>query len=166
MIEEGKAAPDFALADAEGRTVRLADFRGQTVVLYFYPKDDTPGCTTEACGFRDDFSRFRARGAVILGVSPDPPESHAKFARKYGLPFPLLADPDHRVAEAYGVWKQKSLYGRTSWGIERTTVVIDPQGRIRRIFPRVRPAGHSAEVFAAVEALSGSERRPRPVDGR
>lgn len=152
MIEEGKPAPEFALPDAQGKMVRLSDFVGKTVVLYFYPKDDTPGCTTEACEFRDDYAVFGKRDVVILGVSPDTSASHARFATKYELPFPLLADPDHAVAEAYGVWKQKSAYGRLFRGIERTTVVIDPSGRIRRIFRRVRPRGHSAAVLEALTA--------------
>lgn len=150
MIEEGKPAPDFALPDAQGRTVALSDYRGQTVVLYFYPKDDTPGCTTEACEFRDDYAMFGKRDLVILGVSPDSSASHARFAAKYDLPFPLLADTDHAVADVYGVWKEKSAYGKTFWGVERTTVVIDPSGRIRRIFRRVRPHGHSTEVLEAL----------------
>ncbi len=154
MIEEGGPAPDFALTDGQGRTVRLSDFRGSTVVLYFYPKDDTPGCTTEACEFRDDYARFRQSNVAVLGVSPDTAASHARFTAKYALPFPLLADPDHAVAEAYGVWKEKSAYGKTFWGIERTTVLIDPSGHIQRIFRRVRPAGHSAEVQAALAASS------------
>ncbi|MBI3975764.1 MAG: thioredoxin-dependent thiol peroxidase [Armatimonadetes bacterium] len=152
MIEEGKAAPEFALADAGGRTVRLSNFRGKTVVLYFYPKDDTPGCTTEACAFRDDHAAYGDRDAVIIGISPDDVASHAKFAEKYDLPFLLLADPNHAVAEAYGVWKEKVNYGKTYWGIERTTVVIDPRGRIRRIFRRVKPAGHSREILEALAA--------------
>ena len=158
MMEEGKPAPDFALPDAQGRTVTLSGFRGQTVVLYFYPKDDTPGCTTEACEFRDDYAVFGTRDVVILGVSPDSSASHARFAAKYDLPFPLLADTDHAVGEAYGVWKEKSAYGKTFWGIERTTMVIDPSGRIRRIFRRVRPRGHSTEVQ---EALADSSLHSR-----
>jgi peroxiredoxin Q/BCP len=150
MIEEGKMAPDFARPDAQGKTVRLSGFRGKIVVLYFYPKDDTLGCTTEACEFRDDYAIFGKRDVAIVGVSPDTSASHARFATKYGLPFPLLADPDHTVAEAYGVWKQKSAYGRIFRGIERTTVVIDPAGRVQRIFRRVRARGHSAEVLGAL----------------
>ncbi len=152
MVEEGQLAPDFALPDEAGHTVRLSDFRGKTVVLYFYPKDNTPGCTTEACEFRDDYALFGKRDVAILGVSPDSTASHARFATKYGLPFPLLADPDRAVAKAYGVWKERSAYGKLFWGIERTTVVIDPSGRIRRIFRRVRPRGHSAEVLEALSA--------------
>jgi len=150
MVEEGRPAPDFTLRDARGRPVRLRDFRGRSVVLYFYPKDNTAGCTTEACGFRDDHNAYAERNAVIIGISPDDTASHARFSEKYGLPFILLADPDHKVADAYGVWKKKHNYGRTYWGIERTTFLIDPQGRVSRIFRRVRPAGHSAEVLAAL----------------
>ncbi len=153
MVEEGMRAPDFALPGASGRTVRLHDFRGRSVVLYFYPKDDTPGCTTEACAFRDDHATFVTRNAVVIGVSPDDPRSHARFAEKYGLPFTLLADPDHIVAEHYGVWKEKERYGRRYWGVERTTFLIDAQGGIARIFRRVRPDGHSREVLQALEAL-------------
>src|SRR3972149_5257799 len=156
MVEEDRPAPDFALQDAPGRTVRLRDFRGKRIVLYFYPKDDTPGCTTEACGFRDDYAAYAERDAVITGVSPDGPAAHAKFAQKYDLPFILLADPDHAVAEAYGVWKEKQQFGRPYWGIERTTFVIDPRGRIDRIFRRVRPDGHSREVLEALGALAAS----------
>ncbi|MGH2626495.1 MAG: thioredoxin-dependent thiol peroxidase [Anaerolineales bacterium] len=152
MVEEGQFAPDFALPDGAGNTVRLSDFRGKTVVLYFYPKDDTPGCTTEACEFRDDYALFGKRDVAILGVSPDSTASHARFSTKYGLPFPLLADPDRAVAKAYGVWNERSAYGKVFWGIQRTTVVIDPSGRIRRIFRRVRPRGHSAEVLEALSA--------------
>ncbi len=167
MIEEGKPAPDFALPDAQGRIVTLSGFRGQTVVLYFYPKDDTPGCTTEACEFRDDYAVFGERNVVILGVSPDSSASHARFAAKYDLPFPLLADPDHAVADAYGVWKEKSAYGKTFWGIERTTVVIDSSGRIRRIFRPVRPRGHSTEVQEALADSSPTlKRRSAPPGGR
>jgi len=150
MLKEGDPAPDFELPADDGSVVRLSDLRGRKVVLYFYPKDDTPGCTREACEFRDRFADLEAAGAVVLGVSPDPVRSHEKFRTKYGLPFRLLADTDHRVAEAYGVWKPKPLYGRIVPGIERTTFVIDEEGRIARIFPKVKPAGHAAEVLAAL----------------
>jgi len=152
MLKEGELAPDFALPDAAGRTVRLSDFRGQTVILYFYPRDETPGCTTEACGFRDDHAALTGHGAVIIGVSPDSPAAHARFARKHNLPFILLADTEHTAAGAYGVWKEKKRYGRTFWGVERTTFLIDRQGRIARIFRNVRPAGHSRQVLAVLEA--------------
>lgn len=148
MLQESDRAPDFELRAADGSTVRLSDLRGRTVVLYFYPRADTPGCTTEACEFRDSAADLGEAGAVVLGVSPDEVEAVRKFSQKYSLNFPLLADPDHRVAEAYGVWKEKSRYGRKSWGVERTTFVIGPDGSIQRIYGRVRPEGHAAEVLA------------------
>ncbi|HEX7090983.1 MAG TPA: thioredoxin-dependent thiol peroxidase [Longimicrobiales bacterium] len=150
MLEPNDVAPDFELQADDGSTVRLSDLRGRKVVLYFYPKDDTPGCTTEACEFRDRRKDIGANGAVVLGVSPDSVESHRRFKEKYGLDFPLLADTDHRVAEAYGVWQQKSMYGRTYWGVARTTFLIDEEGRIARVFEKVKPAGHAAEVLEAV----------------
>src|SRR5919204_3935560 len=130
MVEEGKPAPDFELTSDSGDRVKLSDLHGKPVVLYFYPKDDTPGCTTQACGIRDVYSDFRERGAVVLGVSPDDEASHAKFKEKYSLPFTLLADPDHEVAEEYGVWVEKTNYGKKSMGIERSTVVIDAEGNV------------------------------------
>lgn len=153
MPEIGTAAPAFTLDTDTGDRLALKDLRGRPVVLYFYPKDDTSGCTTEACGFRDAFPRFRKSKAVILGVSPDSVKSHQKFKAKYDLPFTLLADPDHAVAERYGVWKEKSMYGRTYMGVERTTFVIDPAGRIARIFHKVKPAGHAEEIEAALGEL-------------
>jgi peroxiredoxin Q/BCP len=150
MLEVGRPAPDFALKDASGTIVRLADLRGRKVVLYFYPKDMTPGCTREACDFRDRHAMLQAAGAVLLGVSPDSERSHARFAQKHGLPFPLLADPGGAVAAAYGVWKEKTLYGRTYMGVERTTVLIDEEGRLARVWPKVRVAGHAGEVLAAL----------------
>jgi thioredoxin-dependent peroxiredoxin len=152
MLTEGQPAPDFSLRDAAGNTVRLADLRGKKVVLYFYPKDDTPGCTKEACGFRDQYARFEDRGVVVLGVSPDDEASHTSFATKFGLPFRLLADPEGRVADAYGVWKEKNNYGRTYMGVERTTFLIDEQGKIAKIYPRVQVDGHIDEVLAALGA--------------
>jgi peroxiredoxin Q/BCP len=151
MLQEGTVAPDFTLESAGGGSVTLSDYRGQTVVLYFYPKDDTPGCTTEACNFRDDYSDILAAGAVVLGVSPDSIKSHDKFALKYELPFPLLSDPDHQVAETYGAWGEKKMYGRTFMGIIRSTYVIDEKGVIIKIFPRVRPKNHSQEVLAVLK---------------
>lgn len=148
----GDEAPDFALPDADGNTVRLSDYRGRKVVLYFYPKDDTPGCTQEACSFRDNLARLTSAGAVVLGVSPDTPKSHRKFADKYGLPFPLLSDVGASVAQTYGVWVKKNRYGREYMGIERTTFVIDEAGRIHRVFPKVKVAGHVEEVLAALGA--------------
>jgi peroxiredoxin Q/BCP len=152
MLREGQPAPDFSLRDAEGNSVRLADLRGKKVVLYFYPKDDTPGCTKEACSFRDQYSRFDDRGVVILGVSPDDEASHATFAARYSLPFRLLADPGAQVATAYGVWKEKNNYGKTSMGVERTTFLIDEQGNVRKIYPKVQVDGHIEEVLAEIGA--------------
>ncbi|MGE0351885.1 MAG: thioredoxin-dependent thiol peroxidase [Gemmatimonadales bacterium] len=146
----GGKAPPFRLESDTGEKVALKDLTGQPVVLYFYPKDDTSGCTAEACGFRDAWDEVKAAGAVVLGVSPDGVESHRKFRGKYGLPFPLLADPDHAVAEAYGVWGEKSMYGRKYFGILRTTFVIDPSGRIMKVFEKVKPKGHAAEVLAVL----------------
>jgi peroxiredoxin Q/BCP len=147
-------APDFTLATDAGEPLTLSALRGRPVVLYFYPKDDTSGCTTEACEFRDLFPRFDAAGAAVLGVSPDPVRSHAKFKAKYALPFTLLADTEHAVAEAYGVWVQKSMYGRTYMGVERTTFVLDAAGRVARVFARVKPAGHAEAVAAALAELA------------
>jgi thioredoxin-dependent peroxiredoxin len=152
MIEVGQKAPDFSLADQAGRPVTLSGFSGSPIVLYFYPKDDTPGCTKEACAFRDAFAEYRDRGAVILGVSPGDLSSHARFANKFNLPFTLIADPDHTLCETYGVWKEKNMYGRKSMGVERTTFVIDARGIVRKIFPRVRVDGHSDAVIAALDA--------------
>jgi peroxiredoxin Q/BCP len=150
MPNEGEPAPDFRLPADDGKTYALKDLRGKKVVLYFYPKDDTPGCTKEACSFRDNLSRVRSKGAIVLGVSKDDLESHAKFREKYSLSFPLLSDPEGKVLNAYGVWKEKSLYGRTFMGIERTTFVIDEGGRIQKVFPRVKVDGHVDEVLAAL----------------
>ena len=150
MLKPNDIAPDFELQADDGSTVRLSDFRGRKLVLFFYPKDDTPGCTIEACEFRDRNQDLAASGAVVLGVSPDTVESHRKFRDKYGLDFRLLADTDHRVAEAYGVWQQKSMYGRKYWGVARTTFLIDEEGRIARVFEKVKPAGHAAEVLEAI----------------
>ncbi len=149
----GKSAPAFTLDTDRGERLSLKDLKGTPVVLYFYPKDDTSGCTTEACSFRDAFPRFRKSKAVILGVSPDSVESHQKFKAKYDLPFTLLADPEHTVAEKYGVWQEKSMYGRKYMGIVRTTFLINAAGRIARVFEKVKPEGHAAEVEAAVGAL-------------
>lgn len=150
MLKENDLAPKFSLQADDGSTVRLSALRGSTVVLYFYPKDDTPGCTKEACEFRDHTKKLDKSGAVVLGVSPDSVESHKKFREKYGLDFRLLADTDHKVAEVYGVWQRKSMYGRKYWGIVRTTFVINERGRIAKIFERVKPAGHAAEVLEAL----------------
>jgi len=150
MVEEGAQAPEFDLPADDGSRVRLADLRGRKVVLYFYPKDDTSGCTTQACEFRDSLDRIDEAGAVVLGVSPDPVSSHVRFKEKHDLNFPLLADVDHGVAEAYGVWKEKSMYGRKYWGIERSTFLIDEEGRILKAWRKVRPKGHAAEVQGAL----------------
>jgi thioredoxin-dependent peroxiredoxin len=151
MVEEGKPAPDFELTSDSGEHVKLSDFRGKPVVLYFYPKDDTPGCTTQACGIRDVYADFRDRGAVVLGVSPDDESSHVKFKEKYSLPFTLLADPGHEVAEEYGVWKERNRYGKKSMGIERSTFVIDADGKVAKEIRRVKPETHAADVLAALD---------------
>jgi thioredoxin-dependent peroxiredoxin len=150
MVEVGQPAPEFTLPDQEGTPVSLSDFRGQRVVVYFYPKADTPGCTTQACGIRDHAADYDAADAVILGISPDPVERVKKFADKYDLGFTLLADEDHAVAEAYGVWVEKPMHGRTSWGNERTTFVIDPDGRVAEVLRKVKPAQHDDLVLAAL----------------
>ncbi|MDH7489397.1 MAG: thioredoxin-dependent thiol peroxidase [Anaerolineae bacterium] len=150
MPKPGQAAPDFELPSDRGDKVRLSDFRGKKVVLYFYPKDMTSGCTKEACSFRDNYPQYEEQGAVILGVSPDPPQSHVRFKSKYNLPFLLLSDEDHKVAEQYGVWGEKQMYGRAYQGILRTTFVIDEQGRIAKVFTKVKPDGHGEEVLGAL----------------
>ncbi len=150
MIEEGKSAPDFELTSDSGETIRLSALRGRPVVLYFYPKDDTPGCTTQACGIRDAFAEFEQAGAVVLGVSPDDERSHVKFRNKYELPFPLLADTDHTVAEQYGVWGEKSYLGKTFFGVSRSTFVIAADGTVKKIFHNVKPATHADDVLAAL----------------
>lgn len=149
----GAVAPDFALLTDTGETLTLSALKGRPVVLFFYPKDDTSGCTTEACEFRDLFPRFEQGKAVILGVSPDSVNSHAKFKAKYELPFTLLADTDKVMVQAYDVWKEKSMYGKKYMGVERTTFVIDAQGRIAKVFEKVKPEGHAAEVQSALDAL-------------
>ena len=149
-IEPGTPAPDFTLPDQHGEPVTLSALRGKPVVLYFYPKADTPGCTTQACGVRDHRADYAKLGAVVLGVSPDPVKPIAKFAEKYELGFTLLSDADHAVAEAYGVWVQKSMYGRTYFGNERTTFVIDPEGTVKAVFHKVKPAEHDAKVLEAL----------------
>jgi peroxiredoxin Q/BCP len=149
----GDLAPDFTLETDEGRALTLSELRGRRVVHYFYPHDDTSGCTTQACGFRDEFPRFGQLDAVILGVSPDPVKKHVKFRAKYDLPFTLLADVDHAVAELYGVWVEKSMYGRKYWGNERTTFLIGADGRVEHVWEKVKPAGHAEEV---AELLAGT----------
>jgi len=148
VVEEGEPAPDFELESDSGERVRLSSLRGKPVVLYFYPKDDTTGCTTQACGIRDAYGEFERAGAVVLGVSPDKVGSHVKFKEKYELPFTLLADPDHAVAEAYGAWGEKSRYGRTYEGILRSTFVIGADGTVVRALPNVKPATHADDVLA------------------
>jgi peroxiredoxin Q/BCP len=150
VVEEGKPAPDFELTSDTGERVKLSDFRGKPVVLYFYPKDDTPGCTTQACGIRDEYGEFEKRGAVVLGVSPDTEESHVKFREKYELPFTLLADPEHEVAEQYGVWGERKFAGKTYMGITRSTFVIDAEGKVTRTMRGVKPDTHAEKVLAAL----------------
>lgn len=150
-IVENEPVPEFSLPDQNGKNVKISDFRGKWVVLYFYPKDDTPGCTKEACSFRDDLKKFKDAGAVILGVSLDGAESHQKFIHKFNLNFPLLCDEDARVSRLFGVYKKKSMFSKSYWGIERSTFVIDPDGKVRKIFRRVSVDGHSAEVLAVIQ---------------
>jgi peroxiredoxin Q/BCP len=150
VVEEGKPAPDFALQSDAGETVKLSDLRGKQVVLYFYPKDDTPGCTTQACGIRDVYGEFENAGAVVLGVSPDSEASHVKFKEKFGLPFTLLADTDHAVSEQYGVWGEKKYMGRTYMGVNRSTFVIDGDGTVKKVMHDVKPATHADDVLAVL----------------
>ena len=147
-LKEGDVAPDFSAATSGGGRVSLADFKGKNVVLYFYPRDNTPGCTKEACAFRDHFSRFRKKGAAVLGVSTDPVKSHDKFVGKFKLPFTLLADEDKQIVQAYGVWGEKSFMGRKYLGTHRVTFLIGPDGRIKKVWPKVKPDEHAAEVLA------------------
>jgi peroxiredoxin Q/BCP len=154
MIEEGTQAPDFTLPDQDGNDVTLSDLRGQTVVLYFYPKADTPGCTTQACGIRDHQADYDAAGAKVLGVSPDPVKAVKKFHDKQGLNFTLLADEDHAVCEAYGVWVEKSMYGRTYMGAERSTFIVGPDGRLVDVLRKVKPSEHDGLVLAALGATA------------
>jgi peroxiredoxin Q/BCP len=152
LPKTGSKAPSFKLPSSEGNTISLADFAGKkTVVLYFYPKADTPGCTKEACGFRDALADYDRANVAVLGISPDPVEAVTKFAGKFHLNFPLLADADHAIAEKYGVWQEKSMYGRKYWGVARTTFVIDKAGRIAHVFEKVKPAGHDREVLEWVK---------------
>jgi thioredoxin-dependent peroxiredoxin len=159
IIAAGTKAPDFSLPDENNVTRRLSEFRGQITVLYFYPKDDTPGCTTEACNFRDNYSAYVNSNLIILGVSPDTPLSHKKFKEKYSLPFPLLADIGHLACDQYGVWGLKKSYGREYYGVMRTTFLIDANGYIARVFEKVSPAEHSVEVLEAVKTI---EQNPHP----
>ena len=148
VLETGTLAPKFSLPDENEKVHNLEDYAGKTVLLYFYPKDDTPGCTTEACNFRDDYSAYQDAAVVILGVSPDSPAKHTKFKAKYDLPFSLLADVDHQVCEKYGVWEPKKFMGREYEGVHRTTYLIGPDGTIQHVFENVKPANHSAEILA------------------
>lgn len=150
MLSENVIAPDFELQDETGQLRRLSDYKGKDVLLYFYPKDDTPGCTTEACSFRDDYSAYEKSGITIIGVSPDSPASHAKFKAKYHLPFTLLADTEHKVCELYGTWGKKMMYGKEHFGVLRTTFLIGKDGMVKKVFKNVKPAEHSAEVLAAI----------------
>jgi len=152
-IEAGKKAPDFTLATDSGTKVKLSSLRGGPVVLYFYPRDDTPGCTKEACAFRDQHKSLKKAGATVLGVSPDDVASHAKFRDKFKLNFPLLADPGHKVAEKYGSWREKNMYGKKSMGIQRSTFLIDSDGRIAKLWKRVKVDGHDTAVLAAISEL-------------
>ncbi len=147
IMEVGQQAPDFMLLDENGQIHHLSDYQGKYVLLYFYPKDDTPGCTTEACNFRDDYSQYDDANVIILGVSPDSPQSHAKFKNKYNLPFTLLADEDHKVCELFGVWGPKKSFGKEYEGVHRTTYLINPDGRIQKVYEKVSPANHSVEVL-------------------
>jgi len=152
VIEEGKPAPDFELHSDSGDTVKLSDLKGKQVVVYFYPKDDTPGCTTQACGIRDVYGEFEQEGAVVLGISPDDESSHVKFKDKYNLPFTLLADVGHKVADDYGVWTEKSYAGRTYMGVERSTFVIAEDGTVKKVMRKVKPATHADDVLATLRA--------------
>jgi peroxiredoxin Q/BCP len=152
VVEEGKPAPDFELQSDSGETVKLSELRGKQVVLYFYPKDDTPGCTAQACGIRDVYGEFERAGAVVLGVSPDDERSHVKFKEKYGLPFTLLADEGHKLADEYGVWAEKKYAGKTYWGVDRSTFVIGEDGNVKKVMHKVKPDTHADEVLATLRA--------------
>ncbi|MBL8891189.1 MAG: thioredoxin-dependent thiol peroxidase [Planctomycetaceae bacterium] len=152
-IEEGSKAPSFSLKDQHGKTVKLSDFKGKPVVVYFYPKDDTPGCTKEACAFRDQHTKLDKLGAVVVGLSPDDQASHAKFSEKFGLNFPLLVDTDHKVAEKYGAWREKNMYGKVSMGVQRSTFLIDANGKIAKVWKRVQVDGHDLQVLEALQNL-------------
>ncbi len=152
-LKEGAKAPDFSLQTDSSGTLKLSALKGKNVVLYFYPKSDTPGCTTEACEFRDSIPQFDRSNTVVLGISPDPVKVQAKFKAKYELPFTILADPEHKTAEDYGVWVEKSMYGRKYMGVDRTTFLIGKDGKIARIFRKVKPAGHAAEVYTILNTL-------------
>lgn len=156
MLKEKSKAPEFSLRNQDGEEVSLSDFKGKRVVLYFYPKDDTPGCTTEACNFRDDYSQYKEAEVIILGVSPDSEKSHAKFSSKHQLPFPILVDVDHQVCELYGVWGKKKFMGKEYDGVLRTTFIIDREGNIVKIFEGVKPTNHSEEVLKVLKKIQGT----------
>ena len=153
MVNKGNKAPAFKLTGENGRAAKLADYRGKKIVLYFYPRDLTPGCTKEACAFQADLSEYEKRNAVVIGVSTDDARSHNRFREKYGLQFTLLSDADHETAESYGAWQEKNMYGRKMWGIRRSTFIIDEKGRIARVFDKVSPAEHSREVLDALDRM-------------
>ncbi|MEX2213134.1 MAG: thioredoxin-dependent thiol peroxidase [Phycisphaeraceae bacterium] len=155
LVNAGRKAPAFKLVNQHGVTRQLKDFAGKWLVLYFYPKDDTPGCTTESCGFRDEVKQFEKRGAVIVGISPDNEKSHLKFATKHNLPFELLADAEQKMCSAYGVWQEKSMYGRTYMGVARTTYLINAKGKVAARWDKVKPAGHEAEVLMKIDEEKG-----------
>ena len=157
MIKAGRRAPAFTLKDHDGNIVKLAELKGKPVVLYFYPKADTPGCTTQACGVRDHADDYKKAGAVVLGVSPDEPEKLAKFREKFGLNFTLLADPDHKIAKKYGTWVAKSMYGRKFMGVQRATFIIGPDGKVAQVLPKVSPKTHDDQVLAALRDLNAAE---------
>jgi len=152
LLSVGDKAPDFKTTNQDGENVALSDFKGQKVVLYFYPKDDTPGCTKEACSFRDGWSKFRRKKIAVLGVSADDEKSHKKFAEKFSLPFPLLADTDKKIVKDYGAWGEKNMYGRKYMGIQRVTYLIDEKGKVAAVWPKVKPEGHADELLAAAGA--------------
>jgi peroxiredoxin Q/BCP len=154
-INEGEPAPDFSLPADDGRTVKLSSLRGRPVVVYFYPRDDTPGCTREACAFRDRQAEMAKSGAVVVGISPDSVESHERFREKYGLNFPLLADKHHRVAERYGAWREKNMYGKKSMGIQRSTFLVDAEGRVAKVWRSVKVDGHDEQVLSTLAGLAG-----------
>lgn len=153
-LKVGQKAPAFSLKNSDGKTVKLSDFKGKKVVLYFYPRDMTPGCTTEACNFRDDYSALRKKGVEVIGVSADDVASHKKFADKYSLPFTLVSDPEHAMIEKYGAWAEKSMYGKKYWGVARITYLIDEEGKIAHVFPKVKPDTHSQEIIGILDSLN------------
>ncbi len=162
MIEVGTKAPDFSLPDADGKLHELKEFRGRRLVIYFYPRDDTPGCTTEACGIRDLHGEIRKTGAAVIGVSGDSEASHLKFRDKYSLPFLLLSDPEKRLMKAFGSWGEKKMYGKVTFGIIRSTFIVDETGVVRKVFPKVTPVGHAEAIVAALKEMAGVRQTPSP----